>query len=397
MTKYIVSKYKDRGDAGRLAVGRIAGGVGIAVNVVLFAVKLALGLITGSVSVVADAVNNLSDAGSSAFVLVGYVLAGKPADREHPFGHARMEYLCGLFISVIITVLGLELFKSSAEKLFSGEGESTLSAAAIVIMVITMAIKVLLALFYRGLGNGINSMALKASATDSIGDVIATAAVIVGMLLSTVFGSAADALFGCAIAVYIIILGLKLVRESSDTLLGEAPDGALVSDIASSISSYEGVLGVHDLVVHSYGTGALYATVHVEVDSDEDVLLTHDRIDNIEADFLENRGIHLVIHMDPVCLSDAQTNEMRITAGKIVAELAKKSGSEITMHDFRMVQGPTHSNLIFDVAVGLDCKLSDREISQYLDSEIKKRRSNANCVITVDREYDSFRFGREED
>ena len=397
MVKYILNKYADRGEQGRLAVGRIAGIVGISVNVILFLLKISVGFATDSVSVVADAVNNLSDAMSSVIVVVGYILCARPADREHPFGHARMEYLCGLFISVIITVLGIELFKSSAEKFFAPAQDSAFSVISVVIMVCAIAAKVFLALFYRAVGKGINSTALKASATDSIGDVIATSAVIAGLFLTPVFGPAADALIGCALAVYIVVLGIKLILESSGTLLGEAPDSALVANIADKISSYDGVLGIHDLVIHSYGSGALYATVHVEVDSDGDMILTHDLIDNIEADFLNDMGLHLVIHMDPVCTSDEDTNNARTRIAELIGGIAEKCSCRLSMHDFRMVKGVTHSNLIFDVAVPRECPLSDRELSEMIADGAKRIDPLYNCVITVDREYDSFRFGKEED
>lgn len=397
MVKLILSKYRDKGEAGRLAVGRIAGIVGISVNVILFAVKLTAGLAADSVSVSADAVNNLTDALSSVLILVGYILCARPADHEHPFGHARMEYLCGFFISVIVTVLGIELLKTSFGKFFAGGEVSPLSIPAVAVMICAMAVKALLALFYRALGKGINSSALKASAADSIGDVIATGAAVLGLFLAPIFGPAADALIGCALAVYILILGIKLIFESSGTLLGEAPDSALVANIADKISSYEGVLGIHDLVIHSYGAGALYATVHVEVDSDADMMLTHDRMDNIEADFLRDRGIHLVIHMDPVCISDEETNNARDIVAGIVLRLSEKYASPISMHDFRMVKGVTHSNFIFDIAVPLDCPVTDRDLSIMISEEAAKRDPKYNCVITVDREYDSFRFGSEED
>lgn len=397
MIKALLNKYAGRGEEGRLAVGRIAGIVGISANVLLFAGKIIAGLAADSVSVTADAFNNLSDALSSVLVLVGYILCARPADREHPFGHARMEYLCGLFISVIVSVLGLELFKSSVEKFFAEGEETDLSILAIVIMAAAIFVKLLLAVFYNSLGKAINSSSLKASAADSVGDVIATAAVIVGLVLTPVFGKYADAVVGTGVSVYIIILGIKLIREASGTLLGEAPDSALVHTIADRVLAYEGVLGIHDLVIHSYGSGALYATVHVEVDADDDIMLIHDRMDNIEADFLRDMSIHLVIHMDPICVSDPETVENRDRIAEIVRTVSGETGKKITMHDFRMVKGVTHSNLIFDVAVGIDFPITDRELSERIADMAKKIDGKFNCVITVDREYDSTRFGEEQE
>lgn len=387
-TKTITPEY-------RLRLGRFAGFVGIGANLVLFAVKIAVGLISGSISVAADAVNNLSDAMSSVFVLVGYVLAAKPADKEHPYGHARMEYLCGLFISVIITVLGIEMLRSAGESLiFGGEG-GKYSLTAIVIMASTAIVKIALAVFYRILGKRIDSQSLRASAVDSLGDVGATAAVILGMILTPYLGKRTDGVLGAIIGIYIVILGIKLVIESSGTLIGTAPDAAFVNELSDDIKSYDGVLGIHDLVIHSYGAGRIFASVHVEVDSDRDPLEAHDMIDNIEADFLEKRGITLVIHMDPVCLSDPKTNELREAVAQIVLDLSEETGHSVVMHDFRVVWGVTHTNLIFDIAVHDDMTLTDSELSRKLSEKIEVLDSSYNAVICVDRDYHSTRFGRE--
>lgn len=377
----------------RLRAGKVAGIVGILANIALFTVKAVIGLLTGSVSVIADAVNNLSDAGSSVFVLVGYHLSGKPADREHPFGHARMEYLCGLFISVIITVLGVELFRDSASKLFSGGGGAAFDTVSVIVMAVTMAGKGALALYYNAVAKKIDSEVLRASAVDSIGDIFATGAVIAGMLLTPVTGPLTDAVLGGAISVYIIVLGLKLVRESSDTLLGKAPDKELVDGIVDRIRSYEGVLGIHDLVVHSYGAGKIFASVHVEVDAKGDIMVSHDLCDNIENDFRTDGNIDLVIHMDPVQHSDPEVNALREKVIGIVKRIGDENGCSVSMHDFRVVFGVTHSNLIFDVAVCDEFPLSDKELCDSIGMKIKGLDSTYNTVITVDRDYMSNRFG----
>ena len=377
----------------RLRTGKLAGIVGIAANILLFAVKVIIGIFTGSIAAVADAINNLSDAGSSVFVLVGYHLSGKPADKEHPYGHARMEYLCGLFISVIITVLGIELLRDSAAKLFGGGSVTEFSLIAIITMAVTMIGKAGLAIFNFIMAKKIDSDTLKATAIDSIGDIFATGAVVAGMLLTPVTGKYTDAVLGAAIAVYIIVLGIKLVRESSDTLLGKAPDKELVADIVSKIRSYEGVLGIHDLVIHSYGAGKVFASVHVEVDADGDVMVSHDLCDNIENDFRDGGVVDLVIHMDPVQHSDPKVNALRAEISEILSHIASECGSPASMHDFRAVFGVTHSNLIFDVAITDDFPLSDRELCDRLEGEIKKLSPIYNTVITVDRDYTSNRFG----
>ncbi len=373
--------------------GKAAGIVGICANILLFIVKIAIGIFTGSISVIADAINNLSDAGSSVFVLVGYHLSGKPADKKHPFGHARMEYLCGLFISVIITVLGIELLRDSASKIFGGGSVTEFSLIPVIVMGITMLGKAALAIYYFVVSKRIGSDMLKASAIDSIGDIFATGAVIAGMLLTPVTGKYTDAVLGAAIAIYIIGLGIKLTWEASDTLLGKAPDRDLTASIVKKVRSYDGVLGIHDLVVHSYGEGRTFASVHVEVDADGDIMVSHDLCDNIENDFRKEMNIELVIHMDPVQHSDPKVIALRGEISDILSHISAELGSPASMHDFRAVFGITHSNLIFDVAITDDFPLTDRELCSRLDSEIKKLSPIYNTVITVDRDYTTNRFG----
>lgn len=380
----------------RLSAGQHAGIVGIFANVLLFIMKVVVGIAAGSVSVVADAVNNLSDAGSSVFVLVGYVISGKPADKEHPYGHARMEYLCGLFISVIITVLGIELLKDSLSKLFSGGSDAVYSTSAIAVMLFTMLVKGILAFYYQIMARRIGSDVLRASAADSLGDIFATGAVVAGMLLSPVTGPLTDAVLGSIIAVYILILGVRLIRESSDTLLGKAPDAELVDRVVCKLHGYEGVYGIHDLVIHSYGAGRCFASVHVEVDADSDLLESHDLVDNIENDFRQEGNIDLVIHMDPVQHSDPKVNELREQVAGIVRDISAECNCTASMHDFRVVFGVTHSNLIFDIAVTDTFPLSDGELSEKIDSRIRESNPSYHTVITIDRDYSSHRFDRSE-
>ncbi|MCQ2424111.1 MAG: cation diffusion facilitator family transporter [Clostridia bacterium] len=377
----------------RLAVGRRAGIVGIVANLFLFAVKLFAGILSASVSVIADALNNLSDAGSSIFLFVGYRLAGKPADKKHPYGYSRMEYLCGLFISVIVTVLGIELLKSSVEKLIAGGGETTFNAVSVIIMGAAVLVKGGLALFYAREGKRIDSTSLRGSAADSIGDVFATLAVLAGILLAPITGPLTDGIIGCLIAVYIIVLGVKLVREASATLLGSAPSPELVHEIASYIRQYEGVIGIHDLVIHEYGAGRIFASVHVEVDADVDVMLSHDRMDNIEAAIARDMDIHLVVHMDPVCISDDRVNRLRGEMFNVISEVSSETGAPVSMHDFRVVFGVTHSNLVFDVAVPVDFPLSNEDLCERIAAEAKRIDEHYNTVITVDRDYSSARYG----
>lgn len=377
----------------RTKVGRNAGIVGIAVNLLLFAVKLIAGILSASVSVIADAVNNLTDAASSILVLIGYLISAKPADREHPYGHARMEYLCGLFISILVTFLGFELFRSSFNTARNpGEAEGY-SVVALCIMVVSVAVKGFLALFYHTVGKRIDSQTLRASAMDSIGDVCATLAVIAGMLLTPVIGPASDGIFGCIVAAYIFVMGIKLIMDSSNTLLGTAPDIELVKKIVSRLKSYNGVLGIHDLVIHNYGADQYFVSVHVEMDAEQNILECHDIIDNIEADFRHDMGIQLVIHLDPIALNDEQTNDLKNKVREVVDEISAEFSSPISFHDFRAVFGVTHTNLIFDIALAHEFPLSNEELVTMLREDIKKKFSeDYNAVITIDRDYMTKRY-----
>jgi len=378
----------------KLALGRRAGIVGILVNILLFGVKLAAGILSGSMAVIADAVNNITDAASSILVLLGYVFAAKPPDKEHPYGHARMESLCSLGIAILVTVLGIELFTGSAGSLFGETTGAVLSNVVIVIMIISVAVKLGLAFFYRIVGKKIDSASLRASAADSIGDVCASLAVVAGMFLTPVTGPKTDAVLGCGIAVYIFVMGVKLILEGINTILGAPPDKELVKEIIGSLRSYDGVMGIHDLVIHNYGMDKYFASVHVEMDAERDIMLSHDIIDNIEADFAKEKNIHLVIHLDPVSHSNNQVNYLRGHIQDVVAEIAGEYSSPVSMHDFRAVFGITHTNLIFDVAVSHEMPLTDEELVEALQEESRRVLGDGyHLVITVDREYSSHRFG----
>ncbi len=391
LNKIIKGYDKPESTETRVRVGRFAGFIGIIANVILFAVKLAIGLITGSISIIADSLNNLSDSGANVLTVVGYTLTGKPADKDHPYGHARMEYLCSLFISIIVAFLGFEMLTSSIEKLTGNPTTEKYDTVAIIIIASTIAVKIICALIFRKLGKHINSDALKASAVDSISDVIATSAVVAGMLLTPITGPYTDGVIGIIISIYIIIMGIKLVIESSNTLLGKAPDADFIHNIIAKIKEYDGVLGIHDLVVHSYGENKTFVTVHVEVDADGDIMQSHDIIDNIEADFLKE-NINLVIHMDPISVSDPETNALRLKCMDIVSHLSAEYSSPISIHDFRIVKGITHTNVIFDVSVSNEMKLTNKQLSDEITNEVKKINPLYNLVLTIDRDYFSERY-----
>lgn len=362
--------------------GMLAGLVGIVSNLILFTLKLLAGLLFGSIAVMADAVNNLSDAGSSIITLIGFKLSGKPADSEHPYGHARMEYITGLLVSIIIIVLGIQLALSSVEKIFAPE-PTTFSPLVVVILVVSIFMKLWQGMFNRTVGKAIHSAALKATAADSLNDVVVTSAVLAGLLVGKLTGLQVDGFLGTSVAVFIIISGGRLVMETANPLLGTAPSTELVNQISQKVLGYQGVIGLHDLVVHSYGPDRCFASVHVEVSASQDILVSHDIIDNIERDFLDQLRIHLVIHLDPVVTDDAQTNQLKQATQAVVAELS----DQLTMHDFRLVVGPTHVNLLFDVVVPIGFPMKDQELCHRITQEIQKLDPHYYTVITVDRSY----------
>lgn len=361
--------------------GGVAGAVGIATNLILFFIKLAAGLISNSVAVMADAVNNLTDSGSSVIMLVGFKLAGKPADEKHPFGHARIEYLSGVIVSFIVLFLGLELGKSSFEKILSPE-TSSFTALTLAILAVSVLAKLWQFFFYRSVGKRINSEAVFATSGDSLNDAITTAVVLAGAIFTRFTDINIDGFLGLAVAVFIIISGVKLILETGDPLLGVAPEPELVRSIYEKILSYDGIIGLHDLTVHNYGVGRCFASVHCEVPADEDIIKSHDIIDNIERDFLEQENIHLVIHLDPVITGDERTNTLRSQ----VKELVAKHYPGASIHDFRVVWGVTHSNIVFDVAAPFTLNKTADEIKTELTAALQSIDPTYRAVITVDRE-----------
>lgn len=361
--------------------GKAAGAVGIATNLLLFLIKLAAGLASNSVAIMADAVNNLTDSGSSVIMLVGFKLAGKPADEKHPFGHARIEYLSGVIVSFIVLFLGLELGMSSAEKIFAPE-PSQFSLLTMGILVISILLKLWQYFFYRSVGKKINSDAVYATSGDSRNDAITTAVVLVGAVITYFTNVNLDGLLGLAVAVFIVISGVKLIIETGDPLLGTAPGQELVSHIYDKILGYDGIIGLHDLAIHNYGVGRCFASVHCEVPAEQDILKSHDIIDNIERDFLEQDNIHLVIHLDPVVTGDERTNDLHTQ----VKALVKAIYPTTSIHDFRVVWGITHSNVVFDVAAPFSLNADDNEIKATLAAAIEAIDPSYRTVITIDRE-----------
>lgn len=370
-----------RSVAVRSAYGKLSGWVGIVCNILLCAAKFVVGLISGSVSITADAANNLSDASSSIISLLGFKLSEKSADEEHPYGHARYEYLSGFIIAVLVLVIGFELLKGSIEKVISPTAVefSWVSAG---VLAGSILVKLWMMLFNRKIGRLIDSQALEATAADSRNDCISTLAVLAAALISHFTAVELDGWMGILVAVFILYSGIGLVREAMSPLLGKAPDPETVDSIRDKIMSYDGVLGTHDLMVHDYGPGRMFASVHVEMAAEGDVLESHDIIDNIERDFLES-GLNMVIHFDPIVTSDSAVGAMR----REIAEIATGIDERLSIHDLRMVPGPSHTNVIFDCVIPHGFNMSEEELKEEISRFVRVAHPDHYCVITVENSF----------
>ena len=379
--KLFVRDYQNTNDLNvRDKCGRVAGLVGIVTNLLLFAMKIVVGTLFHSVSITADAVNNLTDSGSSIVTMVGFKLAGKPADEKHPYGHARIEYLAGVIVSFIVVFLGLQLGMTSIQKIVTPE-ENVLTPVALVVLVISILVKLWQCLFYRKVGRMIQSEAVAATSNDSRNDVIATSAVLIGAIITMVTGINLDGYMGAVVALFIVVSGVQLILSTADPLLGQAPDDALVKEIRDKILSYGGVIGMHDLAVHKHGVGPSFASVHREVDAHRDILESHDLIDNIEREFQKELNIHLVIHLDPVVVGDPRTDALKGEVQAIVQKLYP--GAPI--HDFRVVWGVTHSNIVFDMVVPFSVSDSDDTVRSRIEEAVCALDPTYRTVVTIDR------------
>ena len=360
----------------RTAIGTMAGYVGIGCNLLLFALKLLAGILAGSVSVMADALNNLSDASGSIVTLVGFRVAGKPADEHHPYGHARAEYLSALGVAGLIFVIGFELAKSSLEKILHPVpvAFSLLTAA---ILTVSIGVKLWMALFNRSLGKYIDSGTLMAASADSRNDCVATGAVLAAGAAECFWHVPVDGWMGLAVAAFILRSGWNVARETVSTLLGESADPKLREKIVDYIASRDSVLGYHDLMVHDYGPGRQFASLHVEMDSREDPLKCHEMMDDMERECLRSHGIHLVIHWDPVVTDDPELHRLKESCGKLL----QQQDPRLTLHDFRMVPGQRHMNLIFDVALPSDLWQQQKQIRSELESTLCREENRVYHVI----------------
>lgn len=369
-------------DAVRKAYGNLASVVGIVNNLILCVIKFVAGTLAQSVSITADAINNLSDAGSSVISLISFKLSSKPADEEHPFGHARYECLASMVVACLIMFLGLELIRTSFDKILHPEN-IIFSWLSIVILSISIGVKLWMYLYNKKYGKLIRSSIMEATAADSISDVMATGAVLLSTIISPLIHFNLDGYMGVVVAGFIIFAGFGIIRDALNEILGQAPEEELVSEIQKRIEYTEGVLGMHDLIVHDYGPNRLFASVHVEVDHREDVLKSHDMIDNLEREFKEEMGLEMVIHMDPIVIDDPLTNELR----EYMYTIIKGIDEDLSMHDFRIVPGETHTNMIFDIVVPYHIKMSNQELQGILEEKVKQKGKQYYLVITYDRAY----------
>ena len=381
LARLFVKNYDDSSDPKvRSAVGRLSGTVGIFSNLLLFAGKLIVGTVAGSVSITADAMNNLSDASSAIVTLIGFKLAEKPADDDHPYGHARYEYLSGLAVAAMIVVIGFELAKSSVEKIFA-PAPVAFSAVTAAVLAASIAVKLWLSLFNRQLGRHIGSKTLLATAADSRNDVLTTAAVLVAAVIEQVTNLSVDGVVGLAVALFILYSGANLAKETTSPLLGEAASPELRQLILRTVSESPLVLGYHDLMVHDYGPGQRFASIHVEMDQRQDALLCHEIIDNMERECLRQHKVHLVIHYDPVVTDDPELDRLRELVGACLDGI----DSRLSLHDFRMVRGEGHTNLIFDIVLPGDLMGKEKQIKRLLDEAIAEKESGTfYTVITFD-------------
>ncbi len=383
LIKCFIKNYEDiTNPKVREAYGHLGSMVGIIANLILCLSKMGIGLLFKSMAIFADGINNLSDAGSSVVTLIGFKLSAKPADEDHPFGHARIEYISGMIVSFIILLLGLELIRSSISKILNPE-PILFSPILIMVLVFSIMVKLWLSRFNRILGTKIQSTTMIATATDSRNDVLATSAVLLATIIAYFTGINLDGLMGGVVGAFIFYSGISLIKETTSHLLGQAPDPEFVNAIQTRLLSYKEITGFHDLVIHSYGPNRWFASVHAEVPADANLLHCHDIIDNIERDLQREMGIDLVIHMDPIVTNDPVINDLKAQ----VKEFAKTIDPRLSIHDFRMVMGPTHSNIIFDIAIPIGFKQSPSELAKALDTAIKSINPDYYTVITVDTNY----------
>ena len=388
MTNLLIRKFiKDSDnitDSGvRTSYGILASIVGIVCNLILFLAKFVAGMVMHSVSVMADAFNNLSDAASTVIGFAGILTARKPADQDHPFGHGRMEYIAALVVSFLVLEVGLTFFKNAIGKIRNPE-DMTFELVACIVLVLSVAVKLWMGFFNAKLGKKINSSVIKATAADSFGDAAVTTTTLISILVFRIFGVNIDGVAGIFVSVMVIYAGVNIARETITPLLGEAPEPEVVDHIAEMVEGYEGILGTHDLIIHSYGPSNKIASIHAEVPAEADIRISHEIIDQVEKDVQKKMGIFLVVHMDPVETENEQIQNYRKLLGSILAEIDE----DISFHDLRMVEGKETSNLIFDVVLPFHYgKQQTAELLAQISTKVKEGNEKITCIIHVDRKY----------
>lgn len=366
----------------RKAYGSLCSIVGICLNVLLFGIKYFAGTMSGSIAITADAFNNLSDAGSSFITLVGFWYAGKKPDLEHPFGHGRFEYVSGFVVSMAILLMGAELARTSVEKIIHPQSIDT-GNLAMAILVISIAVKVYMAFYNKKIGKKIGSAAMEATSMDSLSDTVATTVVLIAMVVMRYTGVNIDGICGVLVAIFILYAGYNAARETISPLLGKVPETEFVEQVEQIVMSHEGIIGTHDLIVHDYGPGRVMISLHAEVPGNGNIYELHDKIDLIERELKEKLGCEAVIHMDPIEVD----NELVKTVREQVEEQLKNVEETLTIHDFRMVTGPTHTNLIFDIVVPYNIKFTDEEVEKQVQEQLQQLNSSYIAVINIDKAY----------
>ncbi len=387
MTNFLVKKFiKNYEDVKnvyvRQAYGNLASIVAVIINFFLFVSKFIVGTFAGSVAIVADGVNNLSDMGSAVISAISFKLALKPADKEHPYGHARIEYLSALAVGIIIILLGFELGKSSIKSIFYPI-KTTFSLTTAIILVMSILAKLWLSFFNKKLGKRIESELMLATAVDSLSDVLSTTAVLVSTVLSLVLPFSLDGIMGTIVSALILVSGIGIIKDTVNKLLGDAPSKELVDKITDFVMSYDGIIGVHDLMIHDYGPGRCFVSLHAEVSSKVNVIESHDLIDDIERDIKEKENIFLVLHMDPIA---TENKELQLMI-KEISDFLKTIDENLSMHDFRAVGGATHTNLVFDVVIPYSLEIPDSEILAKINTFVDETYEDTYAVVTFDRSF----------
>lgn len=383
LRKLFIKNYNDTQDSKvRLKYGVVASLYGIITNLFLFVGKLLVGILSGSIAIISDAINNLSDGVSSAITLIGFKLSSKPADGDHPFGHERFEYISALVVAFLICIIGVFLGKSSIDKIIS-PSQTTVTVLVVVTLAISVFLKLSQFIVYKNFGKAIDSDSIKANAVDARNDTIVTFATLISMIIIWTTNVNIDAYIGLAVSIVIVISGFKVFLDTISPLIGEKPDPKLVAKIKKKLNSYQGVLGFHELIIHSYGKNKNFVTVHIEVSAYIDPLITHDLLDDIEEDFLNELGLHLVIHADPIEYKDKNTNTLKSKT----QHLLRKLNNKLTVHDFRIAKGQNHTNIMFDLKIPYEVKLSKQEIISYLKKNLGKDGKSYKFSIDIDRNY----------